>query len=34
MKILELTLIILAAAALAIWRAVATFKITFTKKNL
>jgi hypothetical protein len=34
MKILELVLVMLAAAGLAVWRGVAMYKYTFKRKNL
>lgn len=34
MKILELTLVIVAAAALTVWRGVALYRQTFRKKEL
>jgi len=34
MKTLEMAVLILAAATLALWRGIALYKITFKKKNL
>ena len=34
MRTLELVLVVVAAAALALWRAIAMYRITFRRRNL